>query len=476
MIRIAVRFAAAVGVAASLLATPAVRGDDRNVEAAHRAAIAQLVPRVVELAKWCDAKKLYLERDQLAQVVLVHDPDHADARRWLRFEKRSGQWKRTKPYKAPRNWEPDALAQVPARRDALFGAFADRMFEVLATDDTSTSPGVRDRVVRSVLSVAPDDARFRMVNGDVRRGDEWVLAETQRTPEGRSTLRAAAARALGGVPAPTPSRVSSVERSLGLQWTAAVATPGVRVLATTSPAEAAASAALCEAADDLVGEVLAMQLAIPNGLGFYVLRDRREARTFVGRHPSMDEASRRDLDRFSGLWIPKSLQALEYSDHPAMRIDGTVRQTVNLLLRRALGGDLRAWVSEGTGIYLSHLLTGTRLTYFAKASRYAQDSEAGERSLSGAADWLVEARRMLDEDPLDLDLLLHRDLNVMTGLDSLYAHALSAYLLETRPKEARQFLLRLGEGMKVAEAIALTLDTDVHGLQYRLERWLRETN
>jgi hypothetical protein len=323
--------------------------------------------------------------------------------------------------------------------------------------------------------VAPDDVRFRAANREVRQGDTWVLEETVRTADGRAALRGHAAAARAQASRPQQDGLTDFERALGLRWVAAVRTPGTRVVASTEQGEAMTTALSCDIAADLVRRTFRSEAQLPRGFTVYLLAGDDEARGFAARHPSFDDAARKRLERLSGMWVPGRKDLLEYASTSARRIDGAVRQSTNHLLNQMFSARDHAWVQEGLGIYLSHMVTGTRLTFFVKESRYGHDTQRGERSLSDTSDWLHEARVRLDDTPVDLDLLLFRELNVMTRLDALYANALAAYLLETRPQAAHDLFLRLGAGTSVPQAVEQALDTDVRGLEHRFVRWLRET-
>ena len=70
-----------------------------------RAQAAQLVVGDLEdLADWCSKNGLAGERDRIYESILQLDPDHARARKGLRYERdKEGAWVRKRSYRAPRN-------------------------------------------------------------------------------------------------------------------------------------------------------------------------------------------------------------------------------------------------------------------------------------------------------------------------------------------------------------------------------------
>src|ERR1700733_9601268 len=59
----------------------------------HQAATVDLVKGMIHLAEWCNEKELFLERDRVYRAVVEIDPNNADARKGLRYSRKSdGSW------------------------------------------------------------------------------------------------------------------------------------------------------------------------------------------------------------------------------------------------------------------------------------------------------------------------------------------------------------------------------------------------
>src|SRR5262245_42847697 len=82
-------------------------------------AFARFPADLASLAAWCDEKGLAVERNRVAETLLLFSPDDPKARGWLGFKgDGEGKWKRV-PTPLPLDANKDALAEWTSRRDAL---------------------------------------------------------------------------------------------------------------------------------------------------------------------------------------------------------------------------------------------------------------------------------------------------------------------------------------------------------------------
>jgi hypothetical protein len=147
------------------------------------------------LAAWCDQAGLAVERNRVAETILLFSPDDATARNWLGFKgEGEGKWKRV-PTPPPLDSNKDALAEWTSRRDALVAPFRGTLL-AMATAPNPRIAGIRDRVLRSLVALAPEDREFRVLNGETYAGGRWVLNETVATAEGRRRIADAARQLL----------------------------------------------------------------------------------------------------------------------------------------------------------------------------------------------------------------------------------------------------------------------------------------
>jgi hypothetical protein len=92
------------------------------------AARAAVVQELTDLARWCAKCQVYLDRDLTYELVLRIDPDHREARKWLKYVFRDGRWVRTSTYRPPRNHNEAAHAEFLRRRAAISRTFGDAAF------------------------------------------------------------------------------------------------------------------------------------------------------------------------------------------------------------------------------------------------------------------------------------------------------------------------------------------------------------
>jgi hypothetical protein len=166
---------------------------------------------------------------------------------------------------------------------------------------------------------------------------------------------------------------------------------------------------------------------------------------------------------------------LESSSTPEGRLDGADRVTLNRCLADTFDFQARpAWVTEGLGIYLTRLLTGTSLSNFVAPSRYAGEEDSDRDPQT--ADWMASARSLVAKGRMpELLYVLGLSLNAMTQEDLVLAYALSAYLVEGLPDRATAFLQAVGRGDPGDQAFLAALGMPVQVVQERLCRWLDET-
>ena len=70
-----------------------------------------------ELADWCAKAKLYRARQEVSEAILHVDPDHAEARKWLKYRRaKDGTWERSKNFKPARDLASKRRPEFEARR------------------------------------------------------------------------------------------------------------------------------------------------------------------------------------------------------------------------------------------------------------------------------------------------------------------------------------------------------------------------
>ncbi|MCK6459023.1 MAG: hypothetical protein L6Q95_03925, partial [Planctomycetes bacterium] len=160
---------------AALLLAAAAFGD--AIPEAHAAARRALVERLDALVAWCARSELFLDRDRTCELILRFDPDHREARKWLKYVERDGKWVRLAAYAPPRNRNAKAEPEFAEHRRAAVRRFADDVIAALEKSGAAWSPAARKLAIEDVLVLDPDDERARALNGEVRADGRWIAAD-----------------------------------------------------------------------------------------------------------------------------------------------------------------------------------------------------------------------------------------------------------------------------------------------------------
>jgi len=482
------------------LAQPAAAAQDRVPSAAARRdsqrrqtfeeAVAGTLGGLVEdleaLAEWCQENKLFLERDRVYEAILVHEPDHAAARKTLKYRRdRSGAWVRSSSYRPPKNrGDDEAMAALAERRAAATNGYVQRVMAVIADFVDQIGTERAEREWRELLVLEPDNEELHALLGEARLGDRWVLRETARSPESRARLGALVARCLEQAPRGYADVPNAFEERLGLRWSEVLQSGDTRVLGTGRPEEVRNVLQVGGAAIALFQELFGSDARPYAGHTVCLLARPGEKDVFLDRHPNVGPENRDFLSSLKSAGIPRTAHTAEWAETEVERLDRSTRQTLGLLLNEGFGISTRhGWAWEGIGLYLTYQLTGTRMTYFVRPGKYAEGdptSSAQEKLMgrltSPGADWLHEAREFFgDRPPPRLALLMGRDVNDMSATDLLHAYVFASFLIEGWPDELPRLLEAIGDGASGAEAVGRTFGFELPRLQERVWSWLEES-
>jgi hypothetical protein len=190
----------------------------------------QAVTDLEGFVEWTGTVKLYLERDRAWEAILVFAPTHEAAHKGLKHQKnRDGSWKVPEKRAESKNFgkEPQ-LAECAKRRGEIAAKYREALVPVL--EKHKPAPAARAELVAALLAIDPDDSASRALNGEAKRGEEWVLAESEKARERRAELKTLVKELVAAVPAPVEGTPRPGENALGVTWTACVSTPLVRVI------------------------------------------------------------------------------------------------------------------------------------------------------------------------------------------------------------------------------------------------------
>lgn len=458
-------------LAAGLLAVPAVPAtaspllcalSQDSLEAFHE----DVVAAFVELADWCQSKKLYLQRDLVYQDLLKLDPDHSKARKMLGFKRdKSGSWYQDRHRPPKDRGKPEDLAAVTVRRREACAKLAVRLDALVPSDDLEGRQREAAKLfVLDPTSAAVNRALGRVQDREGRWRDPQELAEELRKEEIAAALDEARAERVELKVFPVPPEVvkAAVPISQGFE------AGRVRVVGTVPSEEMQAAvragAFVLEMLDRVlpappleaylpeVREDVRSERKVPSHgvFTFYMLDDRSLVPDLAAAFPGQQNMSVEDMMKTNTAFLDKRNSIGIWADERAKRLDNLVRQIVGVYFRDEFRISTKVgWAWEGFGLYLTHLAVGTRLTFYVRPSKYSNQRELNfeERLLDGNTDWLTELAIYASRgEKAKLQFTLGRDVNTMEVGDLLLANALATWLFEERPDHLGEILLRIGQG------------------------------
>jgi hypothetical protein len=447
---------------------------------AKAAAVKELIDDIGKYANWCTGVKLFKERDRAWLVVLSFDPQNVEAFKGLGYKRNDdGTWEPDPRRLAPKDRAPEKLKEAPARWAKTVAGYRDRILQLTETYADELGEEGKARVLAELLALNPDDAVLHERNGEALLDGVWVLRETAAAKKRRPELKAIVAEALRAAPAAEPIEPDALERSLGIDWTATVGTPLVRVLTTGDEAEARRAAQAAHAAGVLFQATLGARPTFPEPMRMFLLAKEGDKASFLGKHPGLDAGTRRFWERIEGAGVPQTGDFCYWATTPAKRLDGVIRILLGWLDHQVYGltPDI-GWIHEGFGIYLTRELLGTRLNWFAlpeEGTTTAEHNALLAKMYSSDVNWMNEAYEMLKgERPPRFATFMKKDVAALTARELLYSYVLAAYLLEGWPDKTPELLRRLGGGGDQAAAIQSALGMSVQELDGRVLAWLAQ--
>ena len=462
-----------------LLWTVPARAD--YLEQLRKNAAEQAAEELVELAKWCQSKGNNASRNRIWNFILELDPDHAWARRKLRYVRRHSEWVQRGVPPAAKDRDAGALDELDRRRRAIGGHYAEHVVPHLERSWRTAAPATRARVYRELFALAPDHVRAHHARGEVRVKKRWVLRETPRGATRRIVMAQLLKEAFGEVPSPILSKPTDAERALGVKWHSALKGQDWRLVTAAPAFEALRGIRVADASRLLIESTLGRDSKrAPPALRLLMVATRPEYETVLKAHPHTDEKSYKFDSAVSSCWLPKSNTCLMFDATVNQRFEGSARQPVGYHLWSYFGLTGRhGWAWEGFGLYFTYQLTGYRLSYYVRQTRYAKDAAGLAAKTRGidakmrkpAANWF---KLSADLDAPDWKLLLSKDVNQMDSVDLLWSYLLAAFVLEAYPDKANALLTRIGKGAASADALVAELELPLDDLALRVRRYAKE--
>ncbi len=451
----------------------------------------ELRDTLVELAALCQKEKLYLQRDGMYELVLEVDPDHQQARKVLGYRRGKSGWERGN-YRPPRDRGGDeALQSLQDERSRRASDFAGRLAPFFAELDLAT----RLVEIQPYLLLDPENAELnrlidRVQDDEGRWRDPGELAAELR----RKEIQDLVWEALERVPDFEDWDLTSPLSDVSVDWTAAYRTERVRITGTGRNSELRRATEVAHALEDFLVALLPMA---PESAWGSRAKIRARKTHLHPRYRKFDvvlldgrggipallegwtELSGEDRELFPQLstaWLDQENTLGVWVEDEAERLDAMTRQLVGAYLRDTFGLSTRhGWAWEGFGLYLTHLVVGTRMTFFVRPSEYVESADANldQRLLRPEADWLAELQKEVEDGRRPrLGFVIGKDVNSLEVRDLLLSNALAIYLTEETPEILTGLLSELGEGKTSLQALEQATGKKIPTLEQELYAWL----
>jgi hypothetical protein len=295
---------------------------------------------------------------------------------------------------------------------------------------------------------------------------------------GRSELAAFVRNAFEIQKQPKKSSPRDQEQVFGLEL-GVVEASGLRVLATGGYEEAERVATAIGAARSLFEAVTGTTGRYPSGLTAYLLGSSEAKATFLEKHPAITPEVRTRLSRLEGAGVPSTADWAWWEGDAEKRLDAMVRLSLDWLCRsQGVTTERHAWLHEGLGFYLTHALVGTRLSWFVRPRTGTAKDDAHNLGLKSqmedlGADWMALARGLFaPEKRVDLEELLHLEVDELDAADYLRAHALAGYLVEVHREDLGSVVERVGAGDDPRAVLEQSVGIPLPEFTTRLDGWL----
>ena len=468
-----------------LLAVPAGAQERSRVAALRSHARESLVGELEEYVAACQKAKLYAERNRVCELLIVLEPQHEEARKWLGYKRnRDGSWKEPGRRKTAKDFDAEALAESREWYGRIAGAYVEKLVDFHRENRDEITRPERRELFADVLRFEPENAYVREIRHEVLADGKWLLEESVRTLERRTELAALVTRLFEEAGRAEEVDPLDEELDLGLALTYSVATPTARVHVTGTLDEAQSTAEVLPITYEVFQWAFGRQPAAtyPSDLAVYVMAQPSHVNPLLENHFAITDDYREFLAQIEASVIPNSGDFVAWSANRARRADAIVGMSASWLAAGAFEvGQAQGWFFQGLAFFMTEHVLATRLNWFVMPGRYSDNrvDSLKDRLIRPGTDWFREAFFMLrDKGPRDqpiLDAMIRKDVTALQTEDLLYGTILTHYLIEGRPAAARGIAARIGRGEDPREVFEQELDATLEEVEKRILRWLIET-
>ncbi|QDV08431.1 hypothetical protein Poly30_39740 [Planctomycetes bacterium Poly30] len=465
-----------------------IAAEAKEFDAELEKAVATYVIGLEELADWCHTNQAYAQRNLALESLLHYRPDHAKARRYLRyrFDRKADEWVRRSNFHPPADGSAEERETYTRRREALDRALSGEAIEAVERHAEDLGVARIYAEFRDLAEVIPHDARLLDRLGYVKRSSggekagEWVTTLTQQTPARRAQMTEWIEAARTEAEQIVEADLDDVDRAVNLDWQYVLRSNRIRMVARADKDEtedALRAAATCAGfMKRLVGE----KPGADYGWTIYLLESSFDMNRFIASYPDLDEDQRTRARSLGSLWLPGKTRCGVWGSDRATRIDMSCKQVAVRFVDTQFGvKPKRGWLVDALGLYINQNLVGTRISRHVTITDYVKPGEVPlTRGLEDPdADWLEIAERCLGAfTDQEFARALGRDTNEMTPEDVVVGYALVACLCEAAGPEALRFVLEQvgSESSSSVAALERWFELPLPEIKHRLRAWLQE--
>lgn len=492
------RFSALLVVLLLLLGTTSLRAKEGSIQEDWTTAVVEAVKRLEGLAKQAHSRKLYQSRDALCERLLSLDPEHAEARAWLKYKRRDGAWVR-KRYTQPKDRGSKAAALEQEQADkAWLSWWRQELLDVYEAAREAKDRRTQASVLEAARVWLPDEPEFRALAGEVRyeQGGKarWILRDSQRALKNRARYLLEARNAARAVPDPKPGQLEQIDRGGQFSWPVVIQGKTVRLLGNVSKQEMALHHQIAESAAAVFRSVFGQRGQLPSvqgrysaGYPLYIASTLKSGNAFMASEPGVTKRDMEFLQSLVATYLGKRPGGLVKSDDEETRLEATSRTLQGEFQVRRLAQSTAskgAWASEAVTHYLAWLQVRTRRIFTVadkQGGRYTQPGPGvptwEERMADQSVDWHHLAAEAIGALSVpDLHRMAATDGNDLKTLEMLAGYGLAVFVLEAKPERSVAFFHDVASQQQVDLDVVLKkhLGKDLTTLRPHLLRWLKE--
>jgi len=439
-----------------------------------------------ELVEFCHSNKAYQERDKAYAAILVLDPEHEEARKWLRYKKdrRTGKWVQ-RGYREPKaSKDEEIIEQAREKRLDIDAVYVDTVMDLVEEFEEALGPQKTKAEYAELMELAPDNERVREANGylPIEIGGErvWKKKVVVEALKARDEINEQLDGYREEVPEYEEAEISDVEDALDIDWEVALRTDRFRVLGVASTSEVEDMLGFLHAQWDLLPDLMVEKPRLPRDFTFYTLDGESAKEAFIDNHPGLEGQDPDEIASLASTWLATGDGVTAWASEDISRIDVACKQLTNYYMQRSFGvGSDHGWILEGFSMYVNMQVCETRLSYLVVKTEYVdkRERDAADRFQDADADWIDLAAEILaDAPPTRLVDTLGKNPNDLSPTDYVLSYALASYLIEAHGRRTVQSVLRkigvekLGSTVVLEQELGMTLPE----LQEELRGWVEQ--